>query len=70
MKRKERDYGTKLGEPHLEVLVIPPDARLGVGWLLHAVDEAQVVEEGDELGRLDVPKTIAPWVLDERKQGL
>ena len=35
---------TKLGEPHLEVLIIPSNARLGVGRLLHAVDEAQIVE--------------------------
>ena len=57
----------KLDETRLEVLVNPAEGWLGVGRLLHPAEEAEVVEEADKLGRLLVPETVAPRVLDKRE---
>ena len=49
------------------VLGIPSDRRLHICGLLHACEEAPVVEDGHQLVRLVMLQLVAPRVLDKRE---
>ena len=59
-----------LDQPSLLILIVPAHSRLDVVGLLHAEEEAQVVEERHELVGLAVFEAVAPRVLDEGKPGV
>ena len=48
-------------------LAVPSDGWLHVIGLVHACEEAEVVEDGHELVCLVVREPVAPPVLDERE---
>ena len=56
-----------LDDTHVVVLAVPSDGWLHVIGLVHACEEAEVVEDGHELVCLVVLQLVAPPVLDERE---